>query len=91
VGTFLYGVLMLTVGLGLALRTRWAIWLAIGQYAFFIPIEIFKLLRARTGGHSGHPTGQTFSHPRLDMLLVLAVNVGLVWYLFKNRNRLFRH
>jgi len=91
VGTFLYGLLMLAVGLGLAFRTRWAIWLAIGEYAFFIPIEISKMLPARSGGQTGQPTSQSLSHPHLDMLVMLAVNVAVVWYLFKNRNKLFRH
>ena len=84
VGTFLYGLLLVTVGLGLAFRARWAIWLAIGEYAFFIPVEISKMFPARTNG-------QPVSHPHWDMLVMLAVNVGVVWYLFKNRNKLFRH
>ena len=44
-GTFLYGLFLLVEGMGLAFRAKWAIWLAIGESAFFIPIEIFELVR----------------------------------------------
>ena len=89
-GTFLYGVLMLIVGLGFALRARWAIWLAIGEYAFFIPIEICKLLAARTDGHAGHASGTLFGIPHFDMWVILAANTALVIYLLKNRDNIFR-
>ena len=46
-GTFLYGLFLLVGGTGLAFRAKWAIWLAIGESAFFIPIEIFELVRRR--------------------------------------------
>lgn len=42
---FLYGLFMMVGGLGLAFRVPWAVWLAIGESAFFIPIEIFELIR----------------------------------------------
>ena len=32
-----------------------------------------------------------FAHPKIGMAIVLALNMLIVWYLFKNRNRLFRH
>ena len=44
-GTFLCGLYLIVLGLGLAFRAKWAIWLAIGESAFFIPIEIFELVR----------------------------------------------
>ena len=75
--------------LGLAFRAKWAIWLAIGESAFFIPIEIFELVHRRP-----ELTGQTrpmFAHPKIGLAIVLALNVLIVWYLFKNRERLFRH
>ena len=31
------------------------------------------------------------AHPKIGLTLVLIVNVIIVWYLFRNRNRLFRH
>src|SRR5450432_3581761 len=47
-GTLLYGLFLLVGGTGLAFRAKWAIWLAIGESAFFIPIEIYELVRRRT-------------------------------------------
>jgi uncharacterized membrane protein (DUF2068 family) len=32
-----------------------------------------------------------FHHPKLGMFIVLALNILIVWYLLKNRQRLFRH
>ena len=87
---FLYGLFKTVGGLGLAFRAPWAIWLAIGESAFFIPIEIYELLRRHT------PEGEArvhamFAHPKIGIAILLAVNVMIVWYLFQNRNRLFRH
>jgi uncharacterized membrane protein (DUF2068 family) len=87
---FLYSLFLLVGGTGLALRARWAVWLAIGESAFFIPIEIFELIRRHT------PEGEArvhamFAHPKIGIAIVLAVNVMIVWYLFQNRQRLFRH
>ena len=87
---FLYGMFKTIGGLGLAFRASWAIWLAIGESAFFIPIEIFELIRRHT------PEGEVrvhalFAHPKTGIAILLAVNVLIVWYLFQNRNRLFRH
>ncbi len=90
---FLYGIFLLIGGTGLALRAKWAIWLTIGESAFFIPIEIFELTRPP---HRGLPVEQPpaphlFAHPKIGLLIVLALNVIIVWYLLKNRQRLFRH
>jgi uncharacterized membrane protein (DUF2068 family) len=90
-GTFLCGLFLMVVGLGLAFRAKWAIWLAIGESAFFIPIEIFELVRHHRPGTADHPRPELFLHPKLGLLIVLALNVAIVWYLFKNRERLFRH
>ena len=87
-GTFLYGLLLLVGGSGLAFRAKWAIWLAIGESAFFIPIEVFELVRRRAPGAEEH---HLFPYPKLGLLIVLALNVLIVSYLFKNRQRLFRH
>ena len=89
-GMFLYGLFLTVGGLGLAFRAGWAVWLAIGESAFFIPIEIYELVRRHT------PEGEArahamFAHPKVGIAIVLAVNVIIVWYLFENRNRLFRH
>ena len=76
-GTLFYSLFSLVEGVGLMFRISWAGWLAIGESAFFIPIEIYELSR-RT----------KFSW---WLLAVLAINVFIVWYLFKNRHRLFVH
>lgn len=74
-GTFIYSLFSLVEGVGLILRVFWAGWLAIGESAFFIPIEIFDLVH--------HFTWAVFG--------ILALNVFMVWYLFENRQRLFHH
>jgi uncharacterized membrane protein (DUF2068 family) len=74
-GTVLYSLFSLVEGTGLIFRVSWAGWLAIGESAFFIPIEVYELMHR-------------FS---VVVLLVLVLNVFIVWYLFANRHRLFRH
>jgi uncharacterized membrane protein (DUF2068 family) len=86
---FLYGLFLLVGGTGLGLRAKWAIWLAIGESAFFIPIEIYELIRKHIPNPDlPHPM---FAHPKLGLAIVLAINVFIVWYLYRNRIRLFRH
>lgn len=94
----LYGCFLLVGGTGLALRAKWAIWLTIGESAFFIPIEIFELTRQHT--HMDHvdspddipaPPQHLFTNPKYGLAIVLALNILIVWYLLKNRQRLFRH
>jgi len=80
-GTFLCGLFLLVEGFGLAWRAKWAIWLAIGESAFFIPIEIFELI----------PRPNVMRHHPVGLFIVLIINVAIVWYLYKNRERLFRH
>jgi len=88
-GTLLYGLFLIVGGSGLIFRAKWAICLAIGESAFFIPIEVFELVRRRVPDVEGHHA--MLSHPRIGLAIVLAVNVVIVWYLFENRDRLFRH
>jgi uncharacterized membrane protein (DUF2068 family) len=75
VGTMLFSLFPLVEGIGMLYRAFWAGWLAIGESAFFVPIEMYELARK-------------FSP---YMLLVMAVNVLIVWYLYVNRETLFRH
>jgi uncharacterized membrane protein (DUF2068 family) len=75
VGTLLYSLFALVEGTGLMFRVSWAGWLAIGDSAFFIPIEIYELSRR-------------FSKL---VFIIMVINVIIVWYLLKNRHRLFRH
>ena len=85
----LYGLFLIVGGTGLALRAKWAIYLAIGESAFFIPIEIYELIRKHIPNPDApHPM---FAHPKIGLSIVLAINVFIVWYLYKNRERLFRH
>jgi len=90
-GTFLGGTFLIVLGLGLAFRAKWAIWLAIGESAFFIPIEIFELVRHRRFDALGLPRPELFPHPKIGLAILLALNVLIVWYLLRNRKRLFRH
>jgi len=73
--TVIYGLISLVEGVGLIFRVPWAGWLAIGESAFFIPIEVRELIL----------------RPHLFVAGVLAFNVLIVWYLFANRSWLFRH
>lgn len=74
-GTGVYSLFSLVEGVGLMFRVSWAGWMAIGESAFFIPIEIFDLIHRVS----------------LTVFIILALNVLIVCYLFANRGRLFRH
>jgi uncharacterized membrane protein (DUF2068 family) len=58
--------------------------MAIGESAFFIPIEIYELLQQASPDRArpGHP---------VTLTVILAINIVIVWYLLQNRQRLFRH
>jgi uncharacterized membrane protein (DUF2068 family) len=75
IGTFLYSLFSMVEGVGLIFRVGWAGWLAIGESSFFIPIEIYELVHR-------------FSK---IVLVILIVNIVIVWYLLRNRERLFHH
>jgi uncharacterized membrane protein (DUF2068 family) len=83
-GTLVYSLFSLVEGVGLMLRISWAGWMAIGESAFFIPIEIYELVH-RTVPERPRP-GHT-----VMVLAILGLNILIVWYLFQNRHRLFRH
>ncbi len=87
-GSVIYGLFMLLQAGGLIFRVSWIVWLVIGESAFFIPIEIFELIR-RHVPNPDHP--HLFAHPKIGIAIVLAVNVAIVWYLFQNRARIIRH
>ena len=65
-GMFLYAALLLTEGVGLVYRKRWAEYFTIVATAFFIPLELYELARR-------------VSAPRVALLLI---NVVIVIYLF---------
>jgi len=73
--TVVYSLISFVEGVGLMFRVSWAGWLAIGESAFFIPIEVRELIL----------------RPHWFVLCVLAFNVLIVWYLYANRSWLFRH
>ena len=83
-GTLIYSMFSLVEGIGLMFRVSWAGWMAICESAFFIPIEIYELVHRnpRDSGRTGHP---------ILILTILAINIWIVWYLAKNKHRLFRH
>ena len=85
-GTLVYSLFSLVEGFGLIGRVTWACWMAIGESAFFIPIEILELVRRRPAGEV-----PAHSHHTEIVLAILAANIFIVWYLFANRHRLFRH
>jgi uncharacterized membrane protein (DUF2068 family) len=64
-GTFFYAALLLTEGVGLALRKRWAEYFTIIATSSFIPLEIYEIFR----------------HANLTKVVVLLINVAVVWYL----------
>jgi uncharacterized membrane protein (DUF2068 family) len=74
-GTLIYGLFALVEGVGLLFRITWAGWLSIGESAFFIPIEVFELVHKFTW----------------VVFIIMVLNVFMVWYLFQNRERLFKH
>jgi uncharacterized membrane protein (DUF2068 family) len=74
-GTLVYSMFSLVEGIGLVFRVSWAGWMAIGESAFFIPIEVYELIH----------------HFSRTVLVVLAINIVIVWYLLENRARLFHH
>jgi uncharacterized membrane protein (DUF2068 family) len=83
-GTLVYSLISLVEGVGLIFRVSWAGWMAIGESAFFIPIEIYDLV------HQTVPDRPRPGHT-VTVLAILALNIFIVWYLFQNRRRLFRH
>ena len=63
--TFLYAALLLTEGVGLMRKKRWAEYLTVVVTASLIPIELYEVI-VRFG---------------IGTLLLLVANVGIVWYL----------
>jgi len=73
--TLFYSLFSLVEGIGMIFRISWAGWLAIGESAFFVPIEINSMVK------DFKPT----------IFFILLLNIAILWYLFQNRHRLFRH
>jgi uncharacterized membrane protein (DUF2068 family) len=73
IGSVIYGLFSWLEGLGLFLRATWAAWAAIGESAAFVPVEMWQL-------------GRGFS---VTLFVILLLNIGVVWYLYHYRGRLF--
>jgi uncharacterized membrane protein (DUF2068 family) len=67
VGSFLYGGLFLTEGIGLWLLKRWAMWFTVIITGSFLPVEIYVLAR----------------HPSAGKVGILVINLALVVYLIR--------
>jgi uncharacterized membrane protein (DUF2068 family) len=65
IGTFFYSALLLTEGVGLAFRKRWAEYFTIIATSSFIPIELYEICR----------------HVTLMKVVLLFVNLAVVAYL----------
>jgi uncharacterized membrane protein (DUF2068 family) len=85
IGTLIYSLFSWVEGIGMIFRVSWAGWMAICESAFFIPIEVYELIHhppPNDPAHRGHP---------ILVAVVLIINIWIVWYLAKNKGRLFRH
>ena len=79
-GAVLLSLFPLVEGIGLLFRVSWAGWLAIGESAFFIPIEFYKMAElARADRFSW------------SIAVVTVANIVVVSYLYIYRDVLFRH
>jgi uncharacterized membrane protein (DUF2068 family) len=75
VGTFIYSVIFLTEGIGLALRKRWAEYLTIVTTGSFLPLEIYEIVRLAT----------------LAKIILLLFNIAIVVYLVFELRRNPKH
>lgn len=83
-GTLFYSLFSLVEAVGLMFRIPWVGWMTIGESAFFIPIELWELVR-QNGPDRPRPAHTA------TVLVILVINIVILWYLFQNRHRLFRH
>jgi uncharacterized membrane protein (DUF2068 family) len=71
VGTFIYSAVLLTEGVGLALRKKWAEYFTIIVTSSFIPLEVYEILR----------------HTTMMKIVLLLINIAVVWYLVMELRR----
>jgi uncharacterized membrane protein (DUF2068 family) len=81
-GAVLLSLFPLVEGIGLLYRVSWAGWLAIGESAFFVPIELYEMLNRVLLQPDSFPW---------SILVVTVINIIIVWYLYDNREVLFHH
>ncbi len=72
VGTFIYSALLLTEGIGLMLRKRWAEYFTIITTAGLIPLEVYELTH----------------HLTAAKIVVFVINVAIVAYLIARLRRI---
>jgi uncharacterized membrane protein (DUF2068 family) len=70
-GMLVYAALLVTEGIGLALRRRWAEYFTVVVTGSFVPLELYEIAR----------------HPTVTRIVVLAVNLAIVWYLIARLRR----
>lgn len=81
-GALVLSLFPLVEGIGLLFRVSWAGWLAIGESAFFLPIEFYEMLKQVLARPDHFPW---------SILVVTIINIIIVWYLYDNREVLFHH
>jgi uncharacterized membrane protein (DUF2068 family) len=69
--TFVYSALLLTEGVGLLMKKRWAEFLTVIATGSFIPMEIHEVIKR-------------FGFGRLTIFII---NVGIVWFLIRSLKR----
>ncbi|HET7108213.1 MAG TPA: DUF2127 domain-containing protein [Candidatus Acidoferrum sp.] len=67
IGSFLYGGLFETEGVGLWLLKMWAMWFTVVITGSFLPLEVYELVR----------------HPSAGKVGILAINLGFAVYLVR--------
>lgn len=75
IGSFFYAALLLTEGIGLWLKKRWAEYFTIIATCSFIPLELYEIAKRVT----------------VTRIVILLINAAIIWYLFvqlrKGRSR----
>ena len=66
IGSFFYAALLLTEGIGLWLKKRWAEYFTIITTCSLIPLELYEIAKRVT----------------VTRIVVLLINAAIVWYLF---------
>jgi uncharacterized membrane protein (DUF2068 family) len=70
-GTFIYSALLLTEGVGLFLRKRWAEYFTVISTGLLIPLEVYEMAE----------------HLTIAKVAVFVINVLIVWYLIARLRR----
>ena len=74
-GTFFYAGLLMTEGVGLLLRRRWAEYFTVIATGSLLPLEVYELWR----------------HASVTRVAIIAINAAVVWYLVVVLRRGGRH